>query len=320
MAEGMWRMFRAAIARACLSAIVVLTATRVATAHGIVGDRMFIEPIATEDANVKNELVLPNGQFLRSADGARRAFGISLEKSLYPNRVSVIVETARIVSADAGWDNLEIGLKWEAYINEHHEFALSPTLFAQLPTGSENVTERQAAVRPMLLLAKGFGDVSRSWARPFAIQADLGYERPAHGADRTVNYDAVLMYSFPYLNDFVRFANQDYELEESLRRGLSWGALWGNLHPFIEMNAQTDIGDAEHTGTVLRSGAAWMGKYIQVTIAADQRREAGLSHWGATVLFDWFLDEFFPRLASGKDARQPAALNYRRGVAERSHR
>ncbi len=310
-------MCRAAIARVCLSGVVVLTATGVAAAHGIVGDRMFIEPIGTEDANVKNELVLPDAEFLRSADGALRTFGISLEKSLYPGRVSVILETGRIArpaSEGSGWTNLELGLKWEAYINEHREFALSPAFFVELPTGSENVTERRTAVRPMLLLAKGFGDVGRSWVRPFAVQADVGYERAADGTDRAVNYDAVLMYSFPYLNDFVRFANQDYELEDSLRRGLSWGALWGNLHPFIEMNAETDVGgDAAQTSRVLRTGAAWMGKYVQVTVAADRRRAPSVSHWGATLMFDWFLDEIFPPLGSGAVDGRPAALRRFRG-------
>src|SRR5262245_20503477 len=110
-------MFRV-VSRACLVAVLVLTIADVAAAHGVVGDRMFIEPIAAEDANVKNELVLPNSEFLRSPDGTLRTMGVSLEKSVYRDRVSVIVESGRIVRTGgegSGWDNLELGVKWEAY-------------------------------------------------------------------------------------------------------------------------------------------------------------------------------------------------------------
>lgn len=57
-------------------------------AHGIVGDRMFIEPLVTGDANVKNELDLPGAEFLVQPDGTWRAIGFSFEKALYPHRFS----------------------------------------------------------------------------------------------------------------------------------------------------------------------------------------------------------------------------------------
>ena len=69
----------------------LLTPTAV-WAHGIVGDRMFIEPLNAEDANVKNELVLPRAEFLTLPDGSFRTFNASFEKSLYPDRWSVVLE------------------------------------------------------------------------------------------------------------------------------------------------------------------------------------------------------------------------------------
>jgi len=54
-------------------------------AHGIVGQRMFIEPLFTEDANVKNELDLPRTEFLTFPDGSFRTFGASFERNLYPD-------------------------------------------------------------------------------------------------------------------------------------------------------------------------------------------------------------------------------------------
>src|SRR5262252_6286543 len=60
-------------------------------AHGTVGQRKFIEPLFTEDANIKNELDLPRGEFLMLPDGSFRSFSSSFEKALYPNRWSVVV-------------------------------------------------------------------------------------------------------------------------------------------------------------------------------------------------------------------------------------
>jgi hypothetical protein len=94
--------------RVWFAGIVILAVTAPAAAHGIVGSRMFIEPITTEDANVKNELVFPSIDFLKAADGTVRTTGVSLEKSIYPDRVSVILETGRIARTGAqgsGWDN-----------------------------------------------------------------------------------------------------------------------------------------------------------------------------------------------------------------------
>ena len=39
-------------------------------AHGTVGQRSFIEPLFTEDANIKNELDLPRAEFLMLPDGS----------------------------------------------------------------------------------------------------------------------------------------------------------------------------------------------------------------------------------------------------------
>ena len=85
--------------------IVILTSLCTPSAlwaHGIVGDRMFIEPLRAEDANIKNELVLPRGEFLTLPGVSFRTFGVSLEKSLYPDRWSVVVEQAIISRHELG--------------------------------------------------------------------------------------------------------------------------------------------------------------------------------------------------------------------------
>ena len=91
-------------------------------AHGIVGQRMFIEPLFTEDANIENELDLPRSEFLTLPDGSFRSFSASFEKALYPNRWSVVIGESRIYrrvsgSTVAGFDDLEVGTKLSLYRN-----------------------------------------------------------------------------------------------------------------------------------------------------------------------------------------------------------
>lgn len=292
------------IRRAALASLVLLGLVPYAQAHGIVGNRMFIEPLVAEDANVKNELVLPSFDFQVQPYGTWRTMGFSFEKILYPRRLSVVLESDRIyqhLNGDrlAGWDNFEMGVKWQGLISERHEFTVSPALFVTFPTGSDRVGERQTALRPMLLYAKGFGDLPAPWLRPFAIQGDVGYEASVSGLrDRQFVFDEVLMYSVPYLNQFVRHANHGYSMEHSLRRGLSSGAFFGNLFPFVELNGASALNGAPGgTSLALRPGVLWMGKYAQVSVAADLPvRVPGLQrpHTGASILVDWFLDEIIP--------------------------
>lgn len=276
-------------------------------AHGIVGDRMFIEPLVTGDANVKNELDLPGAEFLVQPDGTWRAIGFSFEKALYPHRFSFTLGDTRIYQRSngrsvAGWDNLDLGLKWEAYENPRHEFVVSPALFVTFPTGSTGVVARETALRPMILYGKGFGDLAPGWLRPFALQGDFGYRASVTGPrERELVYDGVLMYSIPYLNRRVRNADAGYSLEHNLRRGFSRGAFFGDLFPFVEFNGTSAVQGARGcTAAFLRPGILWMGKYAQVSLAADLPLNApGLGsnrHAGAFILIDWYLDEIFPRL------------------------
>ncbi len=285
-----------------LALILAAALAPVCWGHGIVGDRMFIEPLFTEDANLKNELDIPRLEFLTQPDGSFRGLDLSLEKTLWVDRWSVVVDQARLYQhvngrTVAGFDNLEVGMKLAAYRNAPHEFILTPALFTTLATGSRSVVERQTAMQPILLYGKGFGDVKMNWLRPFAVQGDFGYRASVTGPrDRQVIYDAVLEYSVPYLN-WVRRANAGYELEHQLRRGHSLGATIGDLFPFVEFNGSTPVrGTVGQTVTFLRPGALYMGKYFQLSLAADSplNRYRGPHRTGGVILLDLFLDELHP--------------------------
>jgi hypothetical protein len=182
-----------------------------AWAHGFVGQRMFIEPLFAEDANIKNELDLPRIEVLTLPDGSFRTFDAVLEKPLYRGRWSVVVEQSRIRRHDRGERlplsdlmTLRSGPKVAVYRSEKHEFILTPALFMTVPSGSRSVAERHTAIHPALLFAKGLGDLKIGWLRPLAFQGDIGFEASATGErQRNAIYNVVLFYSVPSLDHFI---------------------------------------------------------------------------------------------------------------------
>src|ERR1700747_917765 len=99
--EPIWRAVRASCIGICL-AVGLLRWIPAAEAHGTVGNRVFIEPLFTGDANVKNELVLPMMGFLVQPAGTGRTVEFSFEKVLYPHRLSVELHDGRIDQHSGG--------------------------------------------------------------------------------------------------------------------------------------------------------------------------------------------------------------------------
>src|SRR3954468_17421995 len=93
---------RAHRGRSLIIAVMLACITSDLWAHGTVGQRNFIEPLFTEDANIKNELDFPRAEFLMLPDGSSRSFSASFEKALYPNRWSVVIEQGRVYRRVAG--------------------------------------------------------------------------------------------------------------------------------------------------------------------------------------------------------------------------
>jgi hypothetical protein len=272
-------------------------------AHGVVGERTFIEPLFTEDANIKDELDLPRAEFLMLPDGSSRSFGASFEKVLYPNRWSVVIEQSRVYrrvagSTIAGFDDLEIGTKLVLYRSAEHELVLTPALFLTAPTGSPGVAEHHTELHPALVFAKGFGDLKWGWLRPLALQGDIGYEAAVTGErERHATYDMVLEYSLPYLNRLIRNADTGFDLNHNLGLGHSSQAIFRNMYPFVEFNGSTPVrGTQGSSATFLRPGAVYSGKYFQISAAADVPLRGYLPRRrvGAVVLFDLFLKEVVP--------------------------
>src|ERR1700758_1640019 len=63
--------------------IVLAMRTGAASAHGVVGDYVFLEPLITEDPTPANELDILQPSWVRSNDANNYSIGFSMEKVLY---------------------------------------------------------------------------------------------------------------------------------------------------------------------------------------------------------------------------------------------
>jgi hypothetical protein len=306
-------MFRCGTCVFCLAALVLCGPAPTARAHGIVGKRLFIEPLFTEDANPKTELDFPVFESIHIPDGHFSAFHYSLEKKLSP-RFSVSFDnsynwlTPNGQARVSGFDNVEFGAKYALYESPAHEFIISSSLDVEAPTGKVAAgAEPFTTISPGFLYAKGLGDLpgSAKWLRPFAVQGDFMMDFPAGGTEtpdraNVPRADLVVEYSIPYLNAYVRNANAGYSVGGGgFRKGFSFGAIAGDLFPFVEFNfAAVPYQGGRRALGYYRPGIDYVGHYFQVGFAAELPANSFTgSHIGAVGIFDIFLDEVFPKFS-----------------------
>lgn len=266
-----------------------------AHAHGMVGERVFIEPFVTEDANPKNEFVIAKPGFLNTNEGNEFALGFAFEKTL-SKRFSIALEgewTSKHVGGEPhaeGFQNPGILLKYSLWKDPVREFILSPALEIELPLGDRDVgAERDPVVAPLLLFARGLGDLpqSLSYLRPLALMGDVGFEILTDAETATVlKYDVLLLYSLPYLHTHVRDLGTPWPLKR--------------LIPLVEFNFETRVnGSGRTTEARITPGLVYQGQYVQLGVAG----QFPLSHTtdrelDPSVLFivDLFYDDLFPAL------------------------
>src|SRR6058998_1296854 len=139
-----------------------------AHAHGVVGQRSFIEPFIAEDVNPKNEFVIGRPEWDHSRDGRTLSLGFGLEKKL-SDRFSITL--------DSEWDDITPKPHDEPHVSGFNN--LNITLKTAAPTGTEKVgAEKDPSFKPFLLYGKGANELPDclKYLRPFAVQGDAGFE------------------------------------------------------------------------------------------------------------------------------------------------
>lgn len=266
-----------------------------AAAHGFAGKRFFPATLVIEDSFVAPELdFLYNNAAVPGEDGGTvytSGFSTEFAKPL-TRRFQLSVGAAYLHQRPAGgpaydgFDNVELGAKYQVFIHPEAESALAVGVDVDVGgTGSRRVgAESFSAVAPAIYYSKGFGNASNPWLRPFAITTQFAPTFPTrNGEPHTIEWGFTLQYSLPYLEDFVK----DTGLKAPFR----------NVIPVIEFPMETclDHGCAGTTTGTVNPGFVWIGKYQQLglELTVPINHESG-SHVGFMLQYHLYLDDIIP--------------------------
>jgi hypothetical protein len=291
-AAALWSAYAAALFAACVPAF----------AHGFAGNRFFPATLATDDPFVADELSLPTFQAIRQpGDQPTKTFDLSADVALKltPNFGIEIGDGYQFQKAvgsnlHTGFDNLEVGAKYQFLVNAEHETILSLGVDAEIGgTGSRAIgADSFSTVVPGFFFGKGFGDLPDSlWIlRPFALTGQVGVSFPTRSNDgegqvpNNLEWGLALEYSLIYLQGYVK----DVGLRPPFDR----------LIPVVEFPMETPINRSgtPTTGTI-NPGVIWSGKYFQIGIEAviPVNRHTG-NNVGVLAQLHFYLDDLLPKL------------------------
>jgi len=304
-------MFKLA-SRAALAACAAFATT--ASAHEIVGNRMFPATLAIDDPGVADELALPTVTFSKTGDvPSAKELDISGEYakritedfgvSFAPAWTHLYAPGGPAMTGASGFQNLETTLKYRLFKNDEHEFVVSAGLSIEWGgSGAQDVgAERFNVYTPTLYFGKGLGDLPIGWARAFAITGQIGYAIPGSASTVTVDPDTgdvdtefnprvlewggSLQYSMPYLKATV----VDLGLPDFVN----------HLVPIVEASFETPVGNTATSGTLttgnIYPGVLWVGQTMQVGLEAvipiNAQSGSGI---GVIGQVHFFLDDIFP--------------------------
>jgi hypothetical protein len=249
--------------------ILVFSTPMAVLAHGIAGDRYFPPTIAVDDPYAGNEIHAVVGQTSNTGAGNANTasgnvvgagfglepldgFGITFDSAWRnPN--------ANFTPSKPGFDNLNVTIKKELTINDHHEFALSVGVATQAGGTGTSGTSASSNYAPTVYFAKGFGDLPAEMEllKPLAVTGVLGYQIPTDtNAPKIFNWGFTLQYSLLYLQNHVR----DIGLAEPLNRMIA----------VVEFPMQTCL-DSYCAGQVTGSvnpGVVWVGEHFNLSAEA----------------------------------------------------
>jgi hypothetical protein len=307
-------------ALAVAGALVALSASGTALAHGFAGKRFFPATLASDDPFVADELSLPTVSSTKSqASGDEPGLkttttSLDYTKRITPNFGLGLGASWLRLKPDAGGgdtvsgtDNLSASAKYQFYKNDASETIASFGVDWDIGhSGAKRVgPEDFSTFTPTLFAGKGFGDLPESlqYLRPFAVTGTLGVGIPSRSSTTTTSVDPdtgdtvstterhphvlnvgfSLQYSLTYLQSFVK----DVGLSEPFNR----------MIPVVEFSLQKplDRGRGPTTGT-WNPGILWAGRTMQFGIEAilPINSSTPVRHgWIAQIHF--FMDDLFPR-------------------------
>jgi hypothetical protein len=295
--------------------LLCLSLPALVSAHGFAGQRFFPTTLAIDDPFVSDELSFLFRHIKEPGDGSPTVsteLAAEYTKRLTPRLGLSLGGTFRHLdpdegSTESGFDNLEVGAKYQVFTNAPHETLLSLGLTADVGgTGKQAVgAESFSTLSPGLFWGKGFGDLPASlpYLRPFALTGVVAANVPTRRETVTLHFDPTtgaltqdiephpitlswgftLQYNLQYLQAFVK--------------DVGLGAPFNRMIPLVELALETCLNrgcGGQTTGTV-NPGLIWFGKYLQLGVEAIiPINERTGKNVGVRGLVHLFIDDLFP--------------------------
>ena len=291
--------------------IGVLMGVASASAHTIVGDRVFPATLAIDDPGVNDELSLPVFSQLTTANfdgttGAKTyALGGEYSKTITAGwQVSIASDgvTFQRNPRATGFADIEVGTKYVFSQDPDAEFIFAGGVDVEIGgTGSAATatlpSDQYTTVTPSLYVGKGFGHLSTDWLRPFAVTGQVSTSIPTIVHDpidgsqvpSVLIYGGSIQYSLLYRNAFVEEVPGPFKKLIPTVEGV-FATPVANTGPSMP----GDFPVHETTGIVGPSlyyiGTTYeLGVMMQVPVNA-----ASGKHPGVMAILDLFLDDIAP--------------------------
>jgi len=284
---------------------IIITAFPVfSSAHGVAGQRFFPTTFAVDDPFISDEFsVLYNSMKMNDDTGGPRVRSSTLDvgysKRILSNVGIEFDEQYQWLHTDGdgtvnGLGNLSVNLKYQFYTNAEHETILSVGVSDAIGgTGSRSVgSDRFSTISPAFYFGKGLGDLPETvnFLRPLAITGVIGPNFPTSSTTdgvrnpTTLTWAFTLQYSLMYLQSAVK--------------DVGFGVPFNRMVVILEFPMETCLtADCKHqTTSTVNPGIAWIGKYIELGIAAEipMNPRSG-ADTGVFALFHLFIDDLFSK-------------------------
>ncbi len=314
----MTRPSPAALAAACLFAWP-------AAAHVVAGSRVFPVTLTIDDPGVADEVSIPAFTYSRSGSnggtgpGHEFDFGFEYDKTITSNTALIFNDGYGVMQqtgskTQAGFQNLYVTGKWQAYTNAAHEFVVSLGLIREIGgTGTTHTGgDRYGSTAPSAYFGKGLGDLPIGFFRPLAVTGELNYivadhklkalpqQQPA-GSTIAPGFDTGIAAQFNNGNNNAWSAGISVQYSipylQSQVKDLGLPSFLGNLVPLVEFtwSAPASTPSAKGTTWTAAPGVIYLANWGEVGVEAliPLNRTTGTTV-GAVALVHFFLDDLLP--------------------------
>ena len=314
------------ILAAAAAGLSALLAGQAAHAHAIAGPRVFPVTLTIDDPGVADEASLPTFSYQRLPDDPDTGHGFQYNiAGEFNKRITehlgvgvtggYTVRTQQQGKTQTGFQNLNVTLKYQAWVNGPHEAILSVGVIRELArTGTAHIgADQYGSTTPTAYFGKGFGDVPIPALRPFAVTGTIGFTVAdkklkainGGGADLGANAQggvtglAAQQFNTGYANRLVGGLSVQYSMPylRAQVRDLGLPEFFNRLTPLVEVAYSSPAGRPSNLGTqvVVAPGVIYGADSYQVGLEAliPANRASG-KFVGVVTQLHLFFDDLFP--------------------------